>query len=70
MSVLAGRGFGTICTYNAGVGGSNPSPPTKRKTGQTAVFDDLPHANVCSNGREIQQESNMRTRFCARFELT
>ena len=70
MSVSAGSGVGAILAYNAGVGGSNPSPPTTRTSRSTVVFDDLQHANVCSSGREIQQKSNVRTPFGARFELT
>src|SRR5918996_5723863 len=56
-----------LCPYNAGVGGSNPSPPTKRKTWSMTVFDDLRYANGCSSDREIQQKSNIRAMFCARL---
>jgi hypothetical protein len=56
-SVLAGSGFGSILAYNAGVGGSNPSPPTSRTpwseagfrvecTFETAFY--LPHVPHCS----------------------
>ncbi len=57
-------------TYNAGVGGSNPSPPTTRTSRSTVIFIIFPDANMCSSGREIQQKSNMRMKSCARFGAT
>ena len=31
MSVSAASGFARLLAYNAGVGGSNPSPPTRKR---------------------------------------
>src|ERR687892_2196649 len=36
-----------LCPYNAGVGGSNPSPPTTRKRRPTAIFGQRP-VKCCS----------------------
>ncbi len=49
--------------YNAGVGGSNPSPPTTRTSRSTHAFEVFGDANGRSARREIQQKSNMRREF-------
>ena len=54
---------GEHCAYNAGVGGSNPSPPTTRTSRSTPLFDVSGDANRRSARREIQQKSNIRSRF-------
>jgi hypothetical protein len=49
--------------YNAGVGGSNPSPPTTRTSRSVHAFEVFGEANRRSARREIQQKSNMRLQF-------
>src|ERR687895_214332 len=60
---------GEHCAYNAGVGGSNPSPPTTRKRRPTRVFGVSSDANIRSTRREIQQKSNTRSDFARESEV-